>query len=87
MNSMWDAWKTGYRGPLVGSDAISKTAFTRAPARAVFRGWEDRIASNMRAILHGCVVAVTLQQRRLYFVIAVSSEVSNFCVAPRLDDL
>src|ERR1700680_4134138 len=29
VNSMWDAWKSGYRGPWDGADAISKSTVTR----------------------------------------------------------
>ena len=60
VNSMWNAWKTGYRGPWIGPDAISKSASTRCDG-----GFADRVGRPEGArrtsvpILHECVVAKT----------------------------
>ena len=59
LNSMWDAWKTGYRGPVDGSDAISKSPSARAAAPAETRRSDRRNAANVRTHTARMCLAVT----------------------------
>src|SRR5579863_1069047 len=49
VNSMWNAWKTGYRGPWIGPDAISKSATANAMADLGSDGSAGSCTANIRA--------------------------------------